>query len=204
MLSRSVLCCRSWWHFVNLCFLLNFSLCSVTVLLSCWMDTPELLMTLTHRHWFKLALFHSHTLSYTHPLCDTNTHRAISNQSRWLLCSSLNGRPDLRYAELFPPAPKFSGNQGKKGLRKIERQGAWDSTFSLHNFNSFHLASQFARSWDNSACNEKVGCRREGCLLREHPSALTAAFQLRKLKSNLFGSLPSPHHAAKRWLNPSL
>lgn len=55
---------------------------------------------------------------HTHPLSDTNTHRAISNQSQWLLCSSLNGRPDLRYAELFPPSPNFQAARGKRGCEK--------------------------------------------------------------------------------------
>lgn len=111
MVLRPV-CCRFWWHAVNLYLLLNFSHCSMTVLLSSRMDTPELLLTLAHKHWRKLT----HTC--THPLSDTNTHRAISNQSQWLLCSSLNGRPDLRYAELFPPSPNFQAARGKRVWEK--------------------------------------------------------------------------------------
>lgn len=51
------------------------------------------------------------THTHTHPLSDTS--RAISNQSRWLLRSSLNGGPDLRYAALFPPSPNFQATRGK-------------------------------------------------------------------------------------------
>lgn len=59
----------------------------------------------------------SHTHAHT-PLSDTLTHKAISNQSQWLLCSCLNGRPDLRYAELFPPSPNFQATGEKKRLKK--------------------------------------------------------------------------------------
>lgn len=71
------------------------------------MDTPGLLPT--RKHWHSLTHRSRHT--HTHPLSDTS--RAISNQSRWLLRSSLNGGPDLRYAALFPPSPNFQATRGK-------------------------------------------------------------------------------------------
>lgn len=120
--------------------------------------------------------WHTNKLAHTcaPPLSDTPTHRAISNQSQWLLCSSLNGRPDLRYAELFPPSPNFQATGEKKKVEeKLRDQRAWDS---LQTFNSFHLASQFTESRDHLLCNEKVGWEREWSLLRKQPSAFTAAF----------------------------
>lgn len=187
-------CYRFWWHAVNSYSLSSFSHCSATVLLSSRMDTPELLLTLPHKHT------HARTLSLT-----PNTHRAISNQSQWLLCSSLNGGPDLRYAELFPPSPNFQATRGKKGMRKMERTRAWYPTFSLQTFNSFHLASQFTGSWDRLLCNEKVGWRREWSLLREQPSALTVALRWNCQNAvflSHFYLLPSYHYSLNchcRW-----
>lgn len=131
------------------------------------MNIPELLLALIYKQWHKLTRTQAHTL----------THRAISNQSLWLLCSSFNGGPDLRYAELFPPSPNFQATRGKRVWEKWREQQHGILLFTLQTFNSFHLASQFTGSRDHLLYNEKVGWRREWSLLREQPSALTRAFR---------------------------
>lgn len=97
-------CCRSRWHAVNLYLLLTL---------------PHWCMTCYHPEWMHLNYcWHSHTntdtslYTHAHTLFLTPTH--ISYQSQWLLCSSLNGRPDLRYAELFPSSPNFQATGGKR------------------------------------------------------------------------------------------
>lgn len=88
----------------KLAFSFTFSHCSVTAPRSSRVE-----LQLTHKHRHERTHTHAHNLSLT----PTHT-RAISNQSQWLLCSSLNGRPDLRYAELFPPSPNFQASRGKR------------------------------------------------------------------------------------------
>lgn len=65
----------------------------MTLLLPSRMDTPELLLTKissdTHAH---------------NPLSDTKTHRAISNQSQWLLCPALmEGLTSAMLSYFHPP-----------------------------------------------------------------------------------------------------
>lgn len=104
--------------------LLNSSHCHMKVLLSSRVDTPDLLLTLTHTQKTP-----PHTRTRTPPLSDTS--RAISNQSWWLLYSSLNGGPDLRYAELFPSSPNFQATGGKRSMRKNGESDSARFYFSL-------------------------------------------------------------------------
>lgn len=92
--------------------------------------------TLTRKHQHT----HTHeTLSDTHP--HTHTHRVITNPQpvAALLQPLMEGLTSAMLSYFHPP-PKFQASRGKKGSRKTETPGAWDSTFSRQTFNSFHLA----------------------------------------------------------------
>lgn len=142
----------------------------MTVLLSSRMDTPGLLPT--RKHWHSLTHRSRHT--HTHPLSDTS--RAISNQSRWLLRSSLNGGPDLRYAALFPPSPNFQATRGK-GVWEKWREREHAILLFLNKSSTHLILLPNLQSWDRLLWNEKVGWRSERSLLREQPPAFSWGFK---------------------------
>lgn len=137
--------------------------------------------------------WHTNKLAHTctHPLSDTTTHRAISNQSQWLLCSSLNGRPDLRYAELFPPSPNFQATRGKKVVEKLrDREHEILCKPLIHfillpNLQSPGTTYSVMRKWvekGSEACCENS---------LQHSLRLSATVSLKLSKCTLFESLPS-------------
>lgn len=71
--------------------------------------------------WTTETLTRKHQHTHTHEtLSDTHPHTQSHHKPRAGGCPApaLNGRPDLRYAELFPPSPEISGIQRKKGEQK--------------------------------------------------------------------------------------
>lgn len=137
----------------------------MTLLLPLRMHPPELLLTQI-----------SSDTQVQNPVSDTKTHRAISNQSQWLLCPALMEVLTSAMLSYFHPPQIFRQPQEIRQEEKMSDQ-EHETQLSLQTFNSFHLASQFAESRDHLLCNEKVGLEREWSLLRKQPSALSVAFR---------------------------
>ena len=129
---RGQLCRGSRWHAANLYFLKfpPFALQrdSTAVIRSgyTWTDWDAHPQTPTHTHTNTLSLTPTHTHTHTH-----SHHKPGAGGCP---APALNGRPDLRYAELFPPSLEISGIQRKKGEQKNGDTGSVRFDFLSANF----------------------------------------------------------------------